>query len=70
MKLIPDWHKCLRLFSQQANAVGVALSASYAGMYDHLKENFPPWLMATLTGAIFAIGFVGRIIDQGAKDKS
>jgi len=69
MKLIDNWHKCLRLFSQQANAIGIALSLTYSSMYDHLKDNLPPAWMAGITGAIFALGFLGRIVDQTPKEK-
>lgn len=64
MKLIPEWRKAWRMFSVQAQAIGVALCASYVQMYDQLKETIPPAWMAALTAGIFAIGIVGRVVKQ------
>lgn len=64
MKLIPEWRKAWRMFSVQAQAIGVALCATYVQMYDQLKEAFPPAWMAGLTAAIFAVGILGRVIKQ------
>lgn len=66
MKLIPEWRKAWRMFSVQAQAIGVALCATYVQMYDQLKETFPPAWMAGLTAAIFAVGILGRVIKQDA----
>lgn len=64
MKLIPEWRRAWRMFSVQAQAIGVALCASYVQMYDQLKETIPPAWMAGLTACIFAIGIVGRVVKQ------
>lgn len=64
MKLIPEWRKAWRMVSMQAQAIGLALCATYAQMYDQLKEAFPPMWMACITGAIFAFGMFGRLVKQ------
>lgn len=64
MKLIPEWRKAWRMFSVQAQAIGVALCAGYVQMYDQLKETIPPAWMAGLTGIIFAVGIFGRVVKQ------
>lgn len=66
MNLIPEWRKAWRMFSVQAQAIGVALCAGYVQMYDQLKETFPPAWMAGLTAVIFAVGIVGRVVKQEA----
>lgn len=64
MNLIPEWRKAWRMFSVQAQAIGVALCAGYVQMYDQLKETFPPAWMAGITACIFAVGIVGRVVKQ------
>lgn len=64
MKLIPEWRRAWRMFSVQAQAIGVALCATYVQMYDQLKDTFPPIWMASLTACIFSIGLIGRVFKQ------
>lgn len=70
MTLIDEWKTCWKYLSVQANAIGVAISTGYAAMYDQLKEAFPPAYMAGLTGAVFLLGIVGRVVSQTKKDNS
>lgn len=67
MKLIDEWHRCYRLYSQQINAAGVALSTTYAVMYDQIRDVLPARYLAVLTGVAFAVGFVARIVKQEPK---
>lgn len=62
--LVEDWRKSWRWFSVQANAIGTALTLIYGSMYQQLKETFPPEWMTALTGAIFIIGIIGRVVYQ------
>lgn len=64
MKIIENWRQCWKMFSQQANAIGIALCSTYALMYEQLKETIPPQYMTMITLAVFAAGFIGRMIDQ------
>jgi hypothetical protein len=68
MKLIDDWKKALRLFSVQANGIGIAISSTYALLYEQLKESFPAKYMAGLTGLVFLFGILGRLVHQGKKE--
>jgi len=68
MNLIDDWKSCLRLFSVQANTIGLAMTAAYSAMYEQLKDNFPPKIMAAVTAAVFVLGIVGRLVSQTPKD--
>lgn len=67
MNLIPEWRKSLRLYSQQINSVGIALSLTYAGMYEQLKDTIPPRYMAVLTFVVFFAGLICRVISQQPK---
>lgn len=69
MKLIEDWKDAWRWFSIWAGTVGSAMAATYAVMYEQLKETIPPQWMAALTAAVFIAGMVGRIIDQKPRAK-
>ena len=64
MKLIDEWKACWKLFSVQANTIGGSLAVGYASMYDQLKENFPPKIMIFVTGVVFIVGIVGRVVAQ------
>lgn len=69
MSLIEDWKKCWKWMSIQANTLGVAISGTYAALYDEVKANFPAKYMLTLTAVVFLAGIVGRLISQTPKDK-
>lgn len=68
MKLIHNWKRSLKFFSVQMNLLGTALSTGYATMYDKLKESVSPATMALVTGAVFVLGVVARVIDQDLKE--
>ncbi len=70
MRLIDEYHKCWKLLSVQCNGVGVAICATYGALYDQLKDNFPPKYMAILTGVVFVLGIIGRIVSQTPKDET
>jgi hypothetical protein len=65
MKLIDNWKEAYRFISVQANVVGTAMLTTYVSMYDKLKDTIDPKLMATVTIAVFVIGTIGRITNQG-----
>lgn len=69
MNLIEDWKAAWKYLSVQANSIGLAISAAYAGLYDQLKADFPPKYMAALTGLVFVLGIVGRVVSQTPKDE-
>jgi len=66
--LIDEWKKAYKLLSVQANAIGTAMAAGYASMYEQLKETIPPQWMAGITAAVFAAGIVCRLISQQPKE--
>ena len=68
MNLIDNWKAAWRLLSVQANTIGIAVSGTYMGLYDQLKDTFPPKIMAAVTGAVFLFGIIGRLVSQTPKD--
>lgn len=69
MNLIDEWKQCWRFLSVQCNGIGIAISATYASLYDQLKDNFPPRYMFAITGAVFVLGILGRLISQQPKEE-
>jgi hypothetical protein len=68
MALIDEWRAAWKFLSVQANVLGVAISSSYAVMYDQLKETVPPTVVATITGVVFVLGIIGRLTVQKTPD--
>ena len=67
MKLIDEWHQAWKYLSVQANVLGGAMASAYATFYPQLKETISPTTMGYLTGAVFVLGIVGRVISQQPK---
>ena len=67
MTMIDGWRRCYRLYSQQINAAGIAMSATYAVMYEQIRDVLPARYLSILTGVIFVGGFVARLIKQEPK---
>ena len=68
-ELISNWQDCWRWFSVQANSIGIAISSTYAIMYDQLKETIPANYMAAATAIVFLLGIIGRIANQTKVEK-
>ena len=67
MRLIDGWAKSWRLFSVQANAIGLGIVASYASLPSEFKAAIPQeWVMGA-AGATFALGLIGRLVHQPVK---
>ncbi len=64
MRLIPEWRRCLRMFSVQAYLAAGALQATWLTLAPEQKESIPHgWVTAT-TLVILLLGFVGRLVVQ------
>jgi sorbitol-specific phosphotransferase system component IIBC len=70
MKLITNWRKCWKFLSVQLMAVGSGISATYATMYQQLKDTIDPKMMAMITAGVFVAGILGRVISQGLDNDS
>lgn len=70
MSLIDEWRSAWKYLSVQASSIGLAISAAYGLMYNQLKENITPQYMAILTGAVFVLAILGRLVSQTPKDET
>lgn len=69
MKLIKDWHKCLRFFSVQLSSLGFAMTTTYVSLFDKMEKHIPPAMMMKITAAVFVMSIVGRVISQGMENE-
>ena len=66
--MIDEWKTAYRFLSVQANAIGTAISVTYASMYDRLKADFPPKYIVAITAVVFVLGIIGRMTSQKKDD--
>lgn len=64
MTLIPEWKKCLRMFSVQAMLVAGAIQGAYIALPADMQEMVPDSWMRILTFAVLGLGAIGRLIEQ------
>lgn len=64
LKLIEGWRGAWKLFSMQANALGLAIVGSYAYLPSEFKAEIPSKYVAIAAGVTFILGMVGRMIQQ------
>lgn len=70
MKLIPEWRHSWRFSSNWFHAAQVAIIAAWASVPGDLRASVPTWAMIALSGAIFALGLVARVVAQPSVPKS
>lgn len=68
MKLIPNWKKCWRMFSQQAFIVAGALQGVWLILDETQKQNIPDNWVNIITLTVVALGFIGRLVKQKKVD--
>lgn len=68
-KLIKGWQRAWKLLSVQAMVIGTGISMQYGLMYDQMKEVIPPKWMAIITGIVFVLGIVGRVVSQSKEEE-
>lgn len=68
MRLIDEWRTAWKFLSVQANVFGGAMASAYATFYPQLKDTISPAAMGYLTGVVFALGVIGRVISQQPKE--
>lgn len=69
MRLIPEWRHSWRFSSNWFHASQVAIIAAWASVPSDLRASVPTWAMIALSGAIFALGVVARIVAQDSVPK-
>ena len=64
MKLIAEWKKCPRMFSQWAFTAAGALQGAWLVLDAQQKASIPSEWVSVLTLIIVALGFIGRLVHQ------
>lgn len=64
MQLIPEWKKCLRMFSMQAMIVATAVQGAWVALPADWQETIPDTWVRVITMGVLALGAVGRLIAQ------
>lgn len=64
MKLITNWRKSWRMFSQQSLATAVAIQGTWLALSDDLKASVPAEWVTYITITVLVLGAIGRLIEQ------
>lgn len=64
VKLIPEWKRWYRMFSQWAFVAAGALQGVWLVLDEAQKQTLPDGAVNVITGAVVVLGFIGRLIDQ------
>lgn len=64
MKLIPEWRKCWRMFSQQAFVAAGSLQTTWLVLDKDQRDSLPGELITWFTLTIIVLGFIGRLVPQ------
>lgn len=70
MKLIPQWKRCLRMFSVQAMILAGAVQGAWASLPDEMKATVSDDWLRYGTIALMVLGVIGRLVAQSSIDKS
>lgn len=62
--LVDNWRKCPKMISQWCNAAGIAGVTAYSFLPEKLQDALPPNVVLYAALALFALGFVGRLVKQ------
>ncbi len=68
MKLVDNWRECRKWFSQWAFVAAGALQTTWVALPPNLQSALPATVISSIAAIICALGFLGRLIDQGKKD--
>lgn len=64
VKLIPEWKRWYRMFSQWAFVAAGALQGVWLVLDEAQKQTLPDGAVNVITGIVVVLGFFGRLIDQ------
>lgn len=64
MKLIPQWKRCLRMFSVQAMTLAGAMQGAWVAIPGDLKASISDDWMRYITIALMVAGVIGRLVVQ------
>ena len=69
MKLIPEWKRCLRMFSVQAMILAGAVQGAWASLPDEMKATVSDDWLRYGTIALMVLGVIGRLVVQSSVDE-
>ncbi|MDY0271907.1 MAG: hypothetical protein RBR37_05305 [Advenella sp.] len=70
MKLVPEWKRCLRMFSVQAMILAGAVQGAWASLPDEMKATVSDDWLRYGTIALMVLGVIGRLVAQSSVDES
>lgn len=70
MKLVPEWKRCLRMFSVQAMILAGAVQGAWASLPDEMKATVSDDWLRYGTIALMILGVIGRLVAQSSVDES
>jgi len=70
VKLIPEWKRCLRMFSVQAMILAGAMQGAWASLPDEMKATVSDDWLRYGTIALMVLGVIGRLVAQSSIDES
>lgn len=70
MKLVPEWKRCLRMFSVQAMVLAGAVQGAWASLPDEMKATVSDDWLRYGTIALMVLGVIGRLVVQSSVDES
>lgn len=70
MKLVPEWKRCLRMFSVQAMILAGAVQGAWASLPDEMKATVSDDWLRYGTIALMVLGVIGRLVVQSSVDGS
>lgn len=63
-KLVLEWKKSLRWYSQQVNLALISVGPVWLALPEDMRAAVPPMWLAYFCAAMGALGFIGRIVAQ------
>lgn len=66
MKLVPEWKRCLRMFSVQAMILAGAVQGAWASLPDEMKATVSDDWLHYGTIALMVLGVIGRLVAQSS----
>ena len=68
MKLVPNARSAWKWFSVQCMGFALTVQTAWISIPDDLKASVPDVYLSIGTGALLALGIVGRLVDQGTAE--
>lgn len=69
MRLVPQWRRCLRMFSIQAMVLAGAIQGAWVALPAEMKAAVSDDWLRYITIALMVAGVVGRlVVQEGVRD--